>query len=224
MIIPKGSKKLDWEVELAFVIGKRASYVSEADALSHVLGYMICNDVSERFWQLEGTGQWIKGKSAETFGPLGPWLVTADEIGDPQNLDMWLDVNGQRMQTGNTRTMIFGVATLVSFLSGKMVLEPGDVVTTGTPPGVGLGQEAEPDLPQGRRRDGARRREARQAEAEVVAYSAAKRSLHGGIGQLRSRSLQAEPALAKDDEDAGGDDDHAADDDRSRVGTSPKTR
>jgi len=141
VIIPKGSQKLDWEVELAFVIGKRASYVSEAKALDHVMGYLVCNDVSERFWQIEGTGQWIKGKSAETFGPLGPWLVTADEVGDPQNLDMWLDVNGKRMQTGNTRTMVFGVAHLVSYLSGKMVLEPGDVVTTGTPPGVGLGMK-----------------------------------------------------------------------------------
>lgn len=141
VIVPKGSQKLDWEVELAFVIGKRASYVSEADALSHVFGYAICNDVSERFWQIEGTGQWIKGKSAETFGPLGPWLVTPDEVGDPQNLDMWLDVNGQRMQTGNSKTMIFGVAHLISYLSGKMVLEPGDVVTTGTPPGVGLGMK-----------------------------------------------------------------------------------
>ena len=144
VIIPKGSRKLDWEVELAFVLGKRASYVSEANALSHVLGYMICNDVSERYWQLEGTGQWIKGKSAETFGPLGPWLVTPDEVGDPQALDMWLDVNGQRMQTGNTRTMIFNVATLVSYLSAKMVLEPGDVVTTGTPPGVGSGKKPSP--------------------------------------------------------------------------------
>ena len=141
VIIPKGSQKLDWEVELAFVIGKRASYVSEAKALDHVMGYLICHDVSERFWQIEGTGQWIKGKSAETFGPLGPWLVTADEVGDPQNLDMWLDVSGKRMQTGNTRTMVFGVAHLVSYLSGKMVLEPGDVVTTGTPPGVGLGMK-----------------------------------------------------------------------------------
>ena len=102
---------------------------------------MICNDVSERFWQLEGTGQWIKGKSAETFGPLGPWFVTADEIGDPQKLDMWLDLNGSRMQTGNTSTMVFGVAQLVSYLSGKMVLEPGDLVTTGTPPGVGSGKK-----------------------------------------------------------------------------------
>jgi len=141
VIIPKGSQKLDWEVELAFVIGKRASYVSEADALSHVLGYMICNDVSERFWQLEGTGQWIKGKSAETFGPLGPWLVTTDEIRDPQKLDMYLDLNGQRMQTGNSSTMIFGVAQLLAFLSSRMVLEPGDVVTTGTPPGVGSGKK-----------------------------------------------------------------------------------
>jgi 5-carboxymethyl-2-hydroxymuconate isomerase len=141
VIIPKGSKKLDWEVELAFVIGRRASYVSEADALGCVLGYAICNDVSERFWQIENTGQWIKGKSAETFGPFGPWLVTSDEVGDPQNLDMSLDVNGERRQTGNTRTMIFGVATLVSYLSGKMALEPGDVVTTGTPPGVGLGMK-----------------------------------------------------------------------------------
>ena len=141
VIEPKGSKKLDWEVELAFVIGKRASYVSEAEALGHVLGYAVCNDVSERAWQIEGTGQWIKGKSAETFGPLGPWLVTADEVGDPQDLDMWLDVNGTRMQTGNTKTMIFSVAHLVSYLSGKMVLEPGDVVTTGTPPGVGLGMK-----------------------------------------------------------------------------------
>jgi len=144
VIVPKGSRKLDWEVELAFVIGKRAYHVSEANALSHVLGYMVCNDVSERFWQLEGTGQWIKGKSAETFGPLGPWLVTADEVGDPQSLDMFLDVNGQRMQTGNTRTMIFSVATLVAFLSSRMVLEPGDVVTTGTPPGVGSGKKPNP--------------------------------------------------------------------------------
>jgi 2-keto-4-pentenoate hydratase/2-oxohepta-3-ene-1,7-dioic acid hydratase in catechol pathway len=122
VIVPKGSRKLDWEVELALVIGRRASYVSEAEALDCVLGYLICNDVSE-------------------LGPLGPWLVTADEVGDPQNLDMWLDVNGERMQTGNTRTMIFNVATLVSYTSGKMVLEPGDVITTGTPPGVGLGKK-----------------------------------------------------------------------------------
>jgi 2-keto-4-pentenoate hydratase/2-oxohepta-3-ene-1,7-dioic acid hydratase in catechol pathway len=141
IIVPRGSQKLDWEVELAFVIGKRGSYIDEADALDHVLGYTICNDVSERFWQIESTGQWIKGKSHETFGPLGPWLVTPDEVGDPQDLDMWLDVNGKRMQSGNTKTMIFGVAHLVSYLSGKMVLEPGDVVTTGTPPGVGMGMK-----------------------------------------------------------------------------------
>jgi 2-keto-4-pentenoate hydratase/2-oxohepta-3-ene-1,7-dioic acid hydratase in catechol pathway len=141
VIVPRGSKKIDWEVELAFVIGKRASYVSEADALGYIFGYLVCNDVSERFWQIENTGQWIKGKSAETFGPLGPWLVTPDEVGDPQNLDMFLDVNGQRMQTGNTRTMIFSVANLLSYVSGKMVLEPGDVITTGTPPGVGLGRK-----------------------------------------------------------------------------------
>jgi 2,4-didehydro-3-deoxy-L-rhamnonate hydrolase len=141
VFIPRGSRKLDWEVELAFVIGRRASYVSEAQALDHVFGYLICNDVSERHWQLEGTGQWIKGKSADRFGPLGPWLVTADEIGDPQALDMWLDVNGQRMQTGNTRTMIFSVAELISYISGKMVLEPGDLITTGTPPGVGSGKK-----------------------------------------------------------------------------------
>ena len=131
-------------MELAFVIGKRASYVSKGTALRHVLGYMVCNDISERFWQLEGTGQWIKGKSAETFGPLGPWLVTADEVGDPQKLDMFLVVNGKRMQTGNTGTMIFGVAELVSYISGKMVLEPGDVITTGTPPGVGQGKKPSP--------------------------------------------------------------------------------
>ncbi len=139
--LPLGCKKGDWEVELAFIIGKRASHVSQAEALSHVFGYLICNDVSERAWQLEGTGQWIKGKSAETFGPLGPWLVTADEIGDPQDLEMWLDLNGQRTQTGNTKTMIFGVAQLIAYLSDKMVLEPGDVVTTGTPPGVGMGRK-----------------------------------------------------------------------------------
>ena len=114
---------------------------SEAEALDHVFGYLICNDVSERFWQLEGTGQWIKGKSAETFGPLGPWLVTADEVGDPQGLGMYLDLNGERMQTGNTATMIFSVAQLVAFISSRMVLEPGDLITTGTPPGVGSGRK-----------------------------------------------------------------------------------
>jgi 2-keto-4-pentenoate hydratase/2-oxohepta-3-ene-1,7-dioic acid hydratase in catechol pathway len=141
IIQPRGSVKLDYEVELAIVIGKRCDYVSEADALSHVLGYAICNDVSERDYQKERGGQWIKGKSAPTFGPLGPWIVTADEIGDPQALDMFLDVNDERSQTGNTDTMIFSVAKIVSYLSEFMVLEPGDVITTGTPPGVGAGKK-----------------------------------------------------------------------------------
>ncbi|HYJ20139.1 MAG TPA: fumarylacetoacetate hydrolase family protein [Burkholderiales bacterium] len=137
--LPKGSKKGDWEVELAFVIGKKAQSVSEADALNHVAGYMICNDVSEREWQLEHGSQWSKGKSFDTFAPLGPWFVTADEIKDPQSLAMWLDVNGQRKQTGSTSTMIFGVRKLVSYLSYMCTLVPGDVVSTGTPPGVGMG-------------------------------------------------------------------------------------
>lgn len=141
VVIPKGSQKTDWEVELAVVIGRRASYISEDEALSHVLGYMICDDVSERAFQIEGTGQWIKGKSAPTFGPIGPWLVTPDELGDVQNLDMWLDVNGERRQTGNTKTMIFNVAHLVHYLSQLMILEPGDIITTGTPPGVGMGMK-----------------------------------------------------------------------------------
>jgi len=137
--LPKGSKKGDWEVELAFVIGKKAQSVSEADALSYVAGYMICNDVSEREWQLEHGSQWSKGKSFDTFAPLGPWFVTADEIKDPQSLAMWLDVNGQRKQTGSTSTMIFGVKKLVSYLSYMCTLVPGDVISTGTPPGVGMG-------------------------------------------------------------------------------------
>ena len=137
--LPKGSKKGDWEVELAFVIGKKAQSVSEADALNYVSGYMICNDVSEREWQLEHGSQWSKGKSFDTFAPLGPWFVTADEIKDPQSLAMWLDVNGQRKQTGSTSTMIFGVKKLVSYLSYMCTLVPGDVVSTGTPPGVGMG-------------------------------------------------------------------------------------
>jgi 2-keto-4-pentenoate hydratase/2-oxohepta-3-ene-1,7-dioic acid hydratase in catechol pathway len=144
VIVPRDSRKLDWEVELGLVIGRRASYVSEAEALGCIFGYLLANDVSERFFQIEGTGQWIKGKSAETFGPLGPWLVTPDEVGDPQNLDMYLDVNGQRMQTGNTRTMIFTVAHLIAYTSSKMILEPGDVIITGTPPGVGLGKKPQP--------------------------------------------------------------------------------
>jgi 2,4-didehydro-3-deoxy-L-rhamnonate hydrolase len=141
VVIPKGSTKTDWEVELAIVIGSRASYVSEDRALAHVAGYCICNDVSEREYQLERSGQWVKGKSAPTFGPLGPWLVTPDEIEDVQALNMWLDVNGERMQTGSTATMVFGVKTLVSYISQFMVLEPGDVITTGTPPGVGQGKK-----------------------------------------------------------------------------------
>ncbi len=141
VVIPKGSKKTDWEVELAVVIGSRASYVSESEALAHVAGYCVCNDVSEREFQLERSGQWTKGKGCPTFGPIGPWLVTPDEIGDVQKLDMWLDVNGERMQTGSTSTMIFGVKTLVSYISQFMVLEPGDVITTGTPPGVGMGKK-----------------------------------------------------------------------------------
>ncbi len=141
VVVPAGSTKLDWEVELAFVISKHAWQVSEADALDHVGGYLVCNDVSERAWQLEGTGQWTKGKSAPTFGPLGPWLVTSDEVGDPQALDLFLDVNGERRQTGNTSTMIFSVKEIVAYLSTVMALEPGDVITTGTPPGVGMGMK-----------------------------------------------------------------------------------
>jgi ureidoglycolate lyase len=144
--LPKGSKKGDWEVELAFVIGRKAQSVSEADALNYVAGYMICNDVSEREWQLEHGSQWSKGKSFDTFAPLGPWLVTADEIADPQSLAMWLDVNGQRKQTGNTNTMIFGVKKLVSYLSYICTLTPGDVISTGTPPGVGMGIKPTPQF------------------------------------------------------------------------------
>jgi 2-keto-4-pentenoate hydratase/2-oxohepta-3-ene-1,7-dioic acid hydratase in catechol pathway len=139
--IPRGSVKTDWEVELGVVIGKRASYVEEAAALEHVAGYCIVNDVSEREYQLERGGQWDKGKGCDSFSPVGPWLVTRDEIADPQGLDMWLDVNGKRFQTGNTKTMVFGVAHLVSYISQFMTLLPGDVISTGTPPGVGLGQK-----------------------------------------------------------------------------------
>jgi 2-keto-4-pentenoate hydratase/2-oxohepta-3-ene-1,7-dioic acid hydratase in catechol pathway len=139
ILIPRGSTKTDWEVELGVVIGTPAKYVSEADALSHVAGYCVINDLSERAFQLEGTGQWVKGKSADTFGPIGPWLVTADEIDDPQDLDLWLEVDGHRYQNGNTRTMVFGVAHLVSYISRFMSLQPGDIISSGTPPGVGLG-------------------------------------------------------------------------------------
>jgi 5-carboxymethyl-2-hydroxymuconate isomerase len=138
---PRGSIKLDWEVELAVIIGTRAKYVSEADALKHVAGYAVCNDVSERHFQIERLGQWTKGKSHDTFGPLGPWLVTADEVADPHKLAMWLDVNGQRRQTGSTATMIFNVPKIVSYVSELMTLNPGDVITTGTPPGVGMGMK-----------------------------------------------------------------------------------
>jgi 2-keto-4-pentenoate hydratase/2-oxohepta-3-ene-1,7-dioic acid hydratase in catechol pathway len=142
VVIPKGSEKTDWEVELGVVIGSRASYVSEKDAMAHVAGYCVINDVSERAYQLErGGGQWTKGKGCPTFGPIGPWLVTADEVADPQKLSMWLDVNGERMQNGSTATMIFGVRMLVAYLSHFMILEPGDVITTGTPPGVGSGKK-----------------------------------------------------------------------------------
>ncbi|QSF53020.1 fumarylacetoacetate hydrolase family protein [Brevundimonas fontaquae] len=141
VVIPRGSEKTDWEVELGIVIGKPASYVTQAEALDHVAGYVLINDVSERAYQTERGGTWDKGKGCDTFGPVGPWLVTTDEVGDVQNLDMWLDLNGKRMQTGNTKTMIFGVAEIVSYLSEFMTLEPGDLITTGTPPGVGLGQK-----------------------------------------------------------------------------------
>ena len=136
---PRGSDALDWEVELAIVIGSRAKYVSEADAMNHVAGFCVTNDVSERSFQAKREGQWTKGKSHDSFAPLGPWLVTRDEIADPHDLDMWLDVNGERMQTGSTRTLIFGVPYLVSYVSQFMTLEPGDVIPTGTPPGVGMG-------------------------------------------------------------------------------------
>ena len=144
VVIPRGSEKTDWEVELGIVIGKRASYVEQADALDHVAGYVLINDVSERAFQTERGGTWDKGKGCDTFGPVGPWIVTPDEIGDVQQLDMWLDLNGKRMQTGNTKTMIFGVAEIVSYVSQFMTLEPGDLITTGTPPGVGLGQKPAP--------------------------------------------------------------------------------
>jgi 2,4-diketo-3-deoxy-L-fuconate hydrolase len=139
VVLPQGSVKSDWEVELGVVIGSVARYVSEADALKFVAGYCVINDISEREYQIERGGTWDKGKGCDTFGPIGPWLVTSDEVGDPQDLAMWLDVNGQRKQTGSTKTMIFGVAQLVSYCSRFMTLHPGDVITTGTPPGVGMG-------------------------------------------------------------------------------------
>jgi 2-keto-4-pentenoate hydratase/2-oxohepta-3-ene-1,7-dioic acid hydratase in catechol pathway len=144
VMIPRGSVATDWEVELGVIIGRRASYVEEADALDYVAGYCTINDVSERDFQLNRSGTWDKGKGCDTFGPVGPWLVTADEVGDPQDLGMWLEVNGRRVQDGSTQTMVFGVAKLVSYLSEFLTLEPGDIVTTGTPPGVGMGQKPEP--------------------------------------------------------------------------------
>ncbi|MEO8248784.1 MAG: fumarylacetoacetate hydrolase family protein [Burkholderiales bacterium] len=141
VMLPKGSKKSDWEVELGVVIGTRARYVSAKDALNFVAGYCTINDVSEREFQIERGGTWDKGKGCDTFGPIGPWLVTKDEVPNPQRLDMWLDLNGKRMQTGNTKTMIFNIAKIVSYLSQFMTLLPGDVITTGTPPGVGLGMK-----------------------------------------------------------------------------------
>jgi 2-keto-4-pentenoate hydratase/2-oxohepta-3-ene-1,7-dioic acid hydratase in catechol pathway len=144
VVMPRGSEKTDWEVELGVVIGTKAKYVTAANALDHVAGYCIVNDVSERHYQANLTGQWTKGKSCDTFGPTGPWLVTRDEVADPQNLSMSLDVNGKRMQTGNTATMIFTVAEIIEHLSSLMTLHPGDVITTGTPPGVGLGIKPNP--------------------------------------------------------------------------------
>mgnify|MGYP000897121917 FL=1 len=141
IMLPKGSKKSDWEVELGVVIGRRARHVSQKEALAHVAGYCIVNDVSERAFQIERGGTWDKGKGCDTFGPIGPWLVTRDEIANPQRLDLWLDLNGRRMQTGNTRTMIFSVAKVISYVSQFMTLMPGDVITTGTPPGVGMGMK-----------------------------------------------------------------------------------
>ncbi|MFZ2392664.1 fumarylacetoacetate hydrolase family protein [Rhodoferax sp.] len=141
VMLPKGSVKTDWEVELGVVIGTRARYVSQKEALTHVAGYCTINDVSEREFQIERGGTWDKGKDCDTFGPIGPWLVTRDEVPNPQRLEMWLDVNGLRMQTGSTRTMIFSVAKIISYVSQFMTLEPGDVITTGTPPGVGMGMK-----------------------------------------------------------------------------------
>jgi 2,4-didehydro-3-deoxy-L-rhamnonate hydrolase len=144
VMLPKGSTKTDWEIELGVVIGTLARYVEEADALSHVAGYCIVNDVSEREYQMERGGSWDKGKGCDTFGPVGPWLVTPDEVGDPQDLKLWLDLNGQRRQSGSTRMMVFGVASLIAYISRFVTLEPGDLVITGTPPGTGMGVKPEP--------------------------------------------------------------------------------
>jgi 2,4-diketo-3-deoxy-L-fuconate hydrolase len=144
IVLPQGATKLDWEVELGVVISKPARYVSESEALDHVAGYVVVNDVSERAFQKERGSQWAKGKGCDTFGPVGPWLVTPDEVGDPQNLGLWLEVNGKRMQDGSTRTMVFGVAQLIAYCSRFFTLEAGDILTTGTPPGVGEGQKPDP--------------------------------------------------------------------------------
>ncbi len=144
VVLPQESVKTDWEVELGVVIGEKARYVSEADAMKHVAGYCVVNDVSEREYQIERGGTWDKGKGCDTFGPIGPWLVTADEVPNPQDLEMWLEVNGKRYQNGSTRTMVFGVAQLVSYVSRFMTLYPGDLISTGTPPGVGMGQKPSP--------------------------------------------------------------------------------
>jgi 2-keto-4-pentenoate hydratase/2-oxohepta-3-ene-1,7-dioic acid hydratase in catechol pathway len=141
VVLPQNSVKSDWEVELGVVIGTKARYVSEADALKHVAGYCVVNDLSEREYQIERAGTWDKGKGCDTFGPVGPWMVTADEVADPQSLSMWLEINGQRMQNGSTKTMVYGVAHLVSYISRFMTLYPGDLISTGTPPGVGMGQK-----------------------------------------------------------------------------------
>ena len=144
VVLPQGSLKADWEVELGIVIGTRARYVTEAQALAHVAGYCVVNDISEREYQIERGGTWDKGKGCDTFGPVGPWMVTADEVGDAQSLALWLDVNGRRWQDGTTRTMVFGIAELVSYVSRFMTLHPGDLITTGTPPGVGMGAKPVP--------------------------------------------------------------------------------
>jgi len=170
VVIPRGSTKTDWEVELGVVIGRTTRYASVADALDHVSGYTIVNDVSERSFQLEHGGQWVKGKSADTFAPVGPWLVTRDEIFDPQSLGLWLDVNGERRQTGNTRSMVFDVARIVSYVSHFMTLHPADLITTGTPPGVGMGRKPPVFLKPGDRMrlgiDGLG-----EQDVEVVAYA-----------------------------------------------------
>jgi len=173
IMLPQGSKKTDWEVELGIVIGARAQYVSEADALKFVAGYTVVNDVSERAYQLERGGQWDKGKGCDTFGPVGPWLVTQEDIYDVQDLDLYLELNGKRMQTGNTSTMIFTVAQIVSYLSKFMTLEPGDVIATGTPPGVGMGRKPQRFLKKG---DTLRLGIAGVGEqqAEVIAWKAQK--------------------------------------------------